>query len=107
MALGFEWLSFILNIVLDITYYVKILTGSSMVFMGMTIIAMANTFIDLFMDSILSKQGYEIMAVTGIFAGQMFNFLLGFSISGILRFILGNRENFHLFTIGTIFMDLK
>ena len=75
--------------------------------MGMTVIAMANSFIDLFIDAILSKQGHGLMAITGIFAGQMFNFLLGFSISGILRFLVGDRGTFNLYSPSTIFRKMK
>ena len=105
MILGFQWLSFILNIVFDLTSLIKFLTNSTNIFMGLTIIAITNTCIDLFMNSILSKNGYEIMAITGIFAGQMFNFLVGFSISGIFRFILGEKDTFNIFSFNNIFDD--
>lgn len=67
--------------------------------MGMTILGISNSFVDLFIDRALALQGYEILAVTGIFAGQMFNFLIGFGVSAVVKhFKTAAGNNFHLYT---------
>jgi Ca2+/Na+ antiporter len=57
--------------------------------MGMTILGISNSFVDLFVDRAMAVQGYEILALTGIFAGQMFNFLIGFGVSSVVKSIKG------------------
>lgn len=41
---------------------------------------------DLFVDASLSLQGYDVMAVTGCFVGQMTNLLIGFSVFCIIGY---------------------
>jgi len=43
-----------------------------------------NFFPDFFANAALSKMGFGVMAVTGCFAGQLFNLLIGFG-SALLR----------------------
>lgn len=56
--------------------------------MGLTIVGMGNSSVDFFVDCQLAKDGYEIMALSGLIGGQMFNFLLGIGLSQITRFCL-------------------
>lgn len=78
---------------------VKVLTGLHDLVMGVTILSVGNCFpgrlvsSDLFICAALASKGYTIMAVTGITAGIMFNFLFGFALSYILSTIrTGNSE---------------
>lgn len=45
----------------------------------------------------LSAQGYQLMAVAGIFSGQMFNFMVGFGLSALLKSVRSRGESFRLF----------
>jgi hypothetical protein len=54
--------------------------------------------VDLLVDTSLAAQGLQIMAISGVFSGQMFNFMVGFSLSSILRaFRSSKKQTFQLF----------
>lgn len=53
--------------------------------MGMTIIGIGNSSVDLLVTVQLSHDGNEIMALSGIMGGQLFNLLIGFGLSLIFR----------------------
>ena len=97
LVMGSCWLEFIIDLIIDIVTYIHMTTGLSNFYLGMTLIASANTCVDLFVDMALSSTGLEIMAVTGIFSGQMFNLLFGFSLCGVLKIIFTEHQEFHLF----------
>jgi Ca2+/Na+ antiporter len=76
--------------------------------MGMTVLGISNSFVDLFIDRALAIQGFEILAITGIFAGQMFNFLFGFGVSSLMKFFRSTGNNplrFKLYSIDAIYRD--
>jgi len=58
-----------------------LISGLRQDFLGLTFLAWGNSLGDLFANSALSKKGYGVMAVTGCFAGQLFNLLIGFGIA--------------------------
>jgi Ca2+/Na+ antiporter len=87
---------------IDMLNFLQGLTGFSDLIMGMTILGISNSFVDLFVDRAMAKQGYEILAITGIFAGQMFNFLVGFGASSVIKSIKGQGQ-FGLFTWDEVF----
>lgn len=99
-------MDFLVNLTLDILNFLQALTGFSDVFMGMTILGISNSCVDLFINMALSDQGYEIMAVTGLFAGQMFNFLTSLGVSFVLKYFTAKKaSNFILFTLDGIKTD--
>lgn len=56
--------------------------------MGLEIALQVENFqSDMLVLSSLAGQGYQLMAVTGIFSGQLFNFLVGFSLSCFVKTI--------------------
>ena len=94
------YLEFIINMLLDLVYYIQIMIDATDIFMGMTILAISNTFVDMFVNGALAQQGYEIMAITGLFGGQMFNFLIGFSIGCLRKYFGSNKfKEFSLYKI--------
>lgn len=103
ISAGVEWLNFIVQLMIDMLNFLQALTGFSDLIMGMTILGISNSFVDLFVDRAMALQGLEILAVTGIFAGQMFNFLFGFGLSALLRFFGKTEAKFHLFSMDGIF----
>jgi len=64
-----HYLEFIINVLLDLVYYIQVNINATDMFMGMTILAISNTFVDMFVNGSLASQGYEIMAITGLFGG--------------------------------------
>lgn len=49
------------------------------------------------MDSSLASQGLQIMALAGLISGQMFNFMVGFGLSALLKSIRFKSNLFKLF----------
>ena len=107
IATSVVWLDFLCNIMVDMLTFIQILTGLSDLFMGLTILGIGNSTVDLFVDCELSKQGLEILALSGLIGGQMFNFLIGFGFASLKNYIFGNEDqkNFNLFDLTTIISD--
>lgn len=106
IVMGTVWLEMIINTLIDMVQFVRVITNTTEIFMGMTILAVANTFVDMFVNGALAAQGYEIMAITGLFGGQMFNFLVGFSLGGFIKYFgKGKFKKFNLYMYGTMQQD--
>lgn len=93
---------------IDILNFVQFLTGFSDLLMGMTVLGISNSFVDLFIDRALAIQGFEILAITGIFAGQMFNFLFGFGISSLMKSFRSTGSvplRFNLYSFESIYRE--
>lgn len=84
IALGLFWMKQVVSLLIEALELIKLLTGWGSLVVGLTIMAIGNSCSDFTVDVALAKQGLQVMAVTGIFAGQLFNFLLGFSVSSII-----------------------
>ena len=99
---GILWLEFLVDFLIDMVVFVQIMTGRSELFMGMTVLAISNSTIDMFVGGSLASQGYEIMAIIGVFAGQMFNFLFGFGLACFIKFFGSSKfKTFNLYKIST------
>jgi len=81
------WINLIIGMVIDVIQLLQTLTGLPTLVLGMTIMAIGNSCPDAAVDPALSAQGYTTMAITGVYSGQMFNFLVGTSISCIFKSI--------------------
>ena len=92
IAASVVWLDFLCNIMVDMLTFIQILTGLSDLFMGLTILGIGNSMVDLFVDCELSTQGLEILALSGLIGGQMFNFLIGFGLATLKNFVFGNED---------------
>ena len=71
------WLGFLCDINVSIISSITKLYNLSEIFCSLTVLGLGNTIGDLFVDMSLSKNGYEVMAFTGIFVGQLTNVLIG------------------------------
>lgn len=60
---------------------IQLLTNINPVFLGLTLIAWANTIGDYLSITAFAKKGRASTAVSGVFSGQLFNFLIGFGAS--------------------------
>ncbi len=54
-------------------------------FLGLTVIAWANSIGDYLSITAFAKKGRASTAVGGIFPGQLFNFLIGFGFSLMIQ----------------------
>lgn len=98
------WMDLMVSIVNDIVDFVQVWTNASDAYLGMTFFGIGNSIVDFFVDITLARKGYEIMAITGIFGGQLFNLLIGFGLSAMVRGFKDTNLRFHLFNwseIGT------
>lgn len=50
IAAGVEWLQFVVQLMIDMLNFLQALTGFSDLIMGMTILGISNSFVDLFVD---------------------------------------------------------
>ena len=57
------------------------MSGINPSFLGLTLLAMGNSIGDLVADLAVSRLGFGELAITGCFAGPLFNILLGMGIS--------------------------
>ena len=97
-------MEYIINFILDLMRYLQLILNATDIFMGMTMLAASNTFVDMFVNGALASQGYEIMAISGLFGGQMFNFLFGFSLSCLRKFFGPSLfKTFNLYQTTTLF----
>lgn len=75
------WIYLQANIVMDFMVFIQYISGFSQVLISMTLLSLGNSLGDLFVDTALAKKGYGVMAITGIFSGQLLNLLIGFALN--------------------------
>ena len=79
-------------------HFVQKLIPISDIFIGVSVLGIANALADMFVNASLAKKGFEIMAVTGIITGQMYNFLFSLALFFIQKFFNPKiKTKFHLF----------
>jgi len=75
------WIWFAAGFIIDIlTIYGSIL-GISSSYFGITVLALGNSYGDLLACIAISKWGFGSMAITGCFAGPLFDLMLGLAIT--------------------------
>lgn len=94
---GIVWLDVLVNIAIDVIAYIQLTTGASDLYLGMTLLGIGNSCIDLFVNYTLARKGFQTMAITGIFSGQMFNLLIGFGLSCLMRGFKNSSTTYHVF----------
>lgn len=104
-AVGIVWMDFIVGLIVDVIKFVQLWTNASDLFLGMTFLGIGNSVVDLFVDFTLAKKGYQTMAITGIFCGQMFNLLIGFGLSSLHRGMKDRDLSFHIFNWNEVLKD--
>ncbi|EGR31643.1 sodium calcium exchanger protein, putative [Ichthyophthirius multifiliis] len=68
------------QLLVDFLGLIQLLTNINKAYLGMTFLAFGNSAGDFFTNPQLAKMGYGIMALSGCFAGQVFNSLVGFGL---------------------------
>ena len=92
------WLQVVANLLLDLLILIKIGSSLPSQVIGLTLIAWGNSLGDMFIGIALAKKGLGVMAISGIFAGQLFNLQIGFGLvllnqTGIIRLNLFTHSN--------------
>ena len=75
------WITIICGVLINLLELVQLLTNINFIFLGMTFLAWANCIGDYLSITTFAKKGRGSTAVSGIFSGQLFNFLIGFGAS--------------------------
>ncbi len=70
-----------MGVLINMLELIQLMTNINSVFLGLTLIAWANTLGDYFSITVFAKRGRASTAVSGVFSGQLFNFLIGFGAS--------------------------
>jgi Ca2+/Na+ antiporter len=91
-------LDYLVGIIVDLLTFVKIRYAMDSFFLALTILGVANSIVDLFVDRSLAQAGLTAMAVSGVFSGQLFNLLIGMSLTGIIQTFQGTTTSTSLLT---------
>lgn len=75
----------------DLIQVLGLVIGLDPAFLGITILASGLSIADLKVNSAVAKQGLARMALTGCFAGPMFNLLIGLGGSIVMGIAKGNE----------------
>ena len=84
---------------MEILNLIALLSGLREDFLGLTLLAWGNSLGDFFANQALAKKGYGVTAITGCFAGQYFNFTIGFGIALINSASKVSEIDFDLFNL--------
>jgi len=87
--LSIVWIWFIANILIDLLGVLGLILGFKPSFLGITMLAWGNSVGDMMANSAVAKKGFARMALTGCFAGPLFNLLIGLGMSLVIKRING------------------
>ena len=96
--IGLIWTYILSSILIDLLIMIGIISKLKPTFLGLTVLAVGNSLPDAYTTIILSKQGFALMGLTGAFAGQLFDLLIGFGIAILKKCVLEGTQPFSLFT---------
>lgn len=83
-VLSVLWTKLCVEMMIDFMLLIQTLTGVSFAYLGMTFLALGNSAGDYLVNTQVARLGYGLMALTGCFAGAVFNLLMGFG-SALIR----------------------
>jgi sodium/potassium/calcium exchanger 6 len=69
---GLTWSFIISSILIDLLTMVGIIAKLDSTYLGLTILAVGNALPDSLTVISLSKKGYAVMGITGVYAGYLF-----------------------------------
>ncbi len=98
-----SWIINVANEIVTLLETLGLLLDVSSSILGLTVLAWGNSLGDLIADVTVAKEGYPAMAMGGVFAGPLFNLLIGLGLSllvgtgkapgGVLEVQSGARTN--------------
>ena len=72
--IGLTWSFLITTILIDLLTMIGIIAKLDSTYLGLTVLAVGNALPDSLTVISLSKKGYAIMGITGVYAGYFYNF---------------------------------
>jgi len=93
------WIDLVASCFMDMLALITVISGLPLTFLSLTVLAWGNSMDDFFIDYVVAKKGKGPMAITGVFAGQFFNLILGFG-GGMFRLTLKGPVNFGFYAGG-------
>ncbi len=89
------WMMLVVDVVMSFLTFLAVLTDTSKLFLGLTLMAVANCLGDWFSYVGSARAGMGMMAVAGVFGGQLFNLIVGFGATLLYHSIAnGGRVSF-------------
>ena len=92
------WITLVVGVLINLMELLQLLTNINSVFLGLTVFAGAASIGDYISITTFAKRGFSSTAVSGVFSGQLLNFLIGFGIAIILNSLDGEYD-FDIFQI--------
>ena len=83
------WITLVVGVLINLVELLQLLTNINSVFLGLTVFAGASSIGDYISIVTFAKRGFSSTAVSGIFSGQLLNFLIGFGIAIIINSLNG------------------
>ena len=88
------WIWWIANVLVDLLNVFGTMTNINQAYLGITVLAWGNSVGDMVANTAVAKKGLARMAITGCFAGPLFNLLLGLGLSLLLQNIKSGKQSF-------------
>ena len=100
------WITLVVNVLINVMELLQLLTNINPVFLGLTIFAGASSIGDYLSIVAFAKRGLSSTAVSGVFSGQLLNFLIGFGMAKIITSISDGEVDFNIFDISGSTFDV-
>ena len=94
------WLNLISSLIVDFLAFIQVVTGLSLYFLSVTMLAWGNSLEDYFVNFAIAKKGYGRTALGGVYGSQIFAVLIGFG-GGIFRSALTKPVVLNLYSFTT------
>lgn len=78
------WIWVACNLIIDMIEIFGVLSGVPSTLLGVTLLAWGNSVGDFIANISISEKGFGEMALTGCFAGPLFDFMFGMGISTLM-----------------------
>jgi len=79
------WITLVVGVLINLMELLQLLTNINSVFLGLTVFAGAGSIGDYISITTFAKRGFSSTAVSGVFSGQLLNFLIGFGIALVIN----------------------
>ena len=106
--IGLTWSFIITSILIDLLTMVGIVAKLDTTYLGLTVLAVGNALPDSLTVVSLSKKGYAIMGITGVYAGyfynyrQLFGLLVGFGFAMLKKCLIQGPQVFIFYSMESL-----
>jgi len=99
LVISVFWLNLVSSLIVDFLMYIQIVTGLSLYFLSITILAWGNSLEDYFVNYAIAKNGHGKTALGGVYGSQIFAIMIGFG-GGLFRLALKAPIKLALYDFG-------